>query len=153
MQSRRSSRNAVHENIVRMRGLTTTEGHRFFDAIHASQHIFLFRDNFRMDVAAFDASFELCQPFIVDTVRYQREVLAVALNWIGTAATCRSQEVFFDLTYSTVHKYIIRGVRAILLALNSSMKISTQIPPVFLYKHSYFHQALGAIDGTHFQVT
>ncbi|OWY98469.1 Nuclease HARBI1 [Phytophthora megakarya] len=152
MQSRRSSRNAAHENIVRVLGLTTANGQRFFDAIHASQNRFLFRDNFRMDVAAFDALFELCQPFIVDTVRSQREVLAVALNWIGTAATCRSQEVLFDLTYSTVHKYRIRSVRAILLALNSSMKIPTQIPPFFLYKHPYFHQALGAIDGTHFQV-
>ncbi|OWZ08193.1 hypothetical protein PHMEG_00019300 [Phytophthora megakarya] len=69
--SRRSSRNAAHENIVRVRGLTTTEGQGFFDAIHASQNIFLFRYNFRVDVAAFDALFELCQPFIVDTVRYQ----------------------------------------------------------------------------------
>ncbi|OWZ13801.1 hypothetical protein PHMEG_00012819 [Phytophthora megakarya] len=150
MQSRRSSWDAAHENIVRVRGLTTTEGQRFFDAIHASQNIFLFRDNFRMDVAAFDASFELCQPFIVDTVRYQREVLDVPLNWIGAAAACRSQEVLFDLTYSTMHKYRIRSVPAILLALNSLMKILTQIPLVFLCKHPYFHQALGAIDGTHF---
>ncbi|OWZ01091.1 hypothetical protein PHMEG_00027596 [Phytophthora megakarya] len=96
-----------------------------------------------MDVAAFDALFELCQPFIVDTVRSQRELLAVALNWIGTAATCRSQEALFDLTYSTVRKYRVRGVRAILLALNSSMKIPTQIPPFCLCKHPYFHQALG----------
>ncbi|EEY60169.1 uncharacterized protein PITG_12493 [Phytophthora infestans T30-4] len=78
--------------MVRVLGLMTADGQRLFDAIHSSRNFFLFRDHFRMDVAAFDALFEICQPFIVDTVRNQREVLAVALHWIRTASTCRMQE-------------------------------------------------------------
>ncbi|KAF4046588.1 hypothetical protein GN244_ATG00978 [Phytophthora infestans] len=69
VQNHRLSRRAAHENMVRVLGLMTADGQRFFDAIHPSRNIFLFRDHFRMDVAAFDALFELCQPFIVDTVR------------------------------------------------------------------------------------
>ncbi|KAF4144374.1 DDE superfamily endonuclease [Phytophthora infestans] len=152
VQNHRLSRRAAHENMVRVLGLMTADGQRFFDAIHSSRNSFLFRDHFRMDVAAFDALFELCQPFIVDTVRNQREVLAVALHWIGAASTCRMQEVLFDLTFSTIHKYRIRGIRAILRAINSSMEIPKQVPSFFWLKHPYYHQALGAIDGTHFQV-
>ncbi|KAF4146255.1 hypothetical protein GN958_ATG04568 [Phytophthora infestans] len=58
--------------MVRVLGLMTADGQRLFDAIHSSRNSFLFRDHFRMDVAAFDALFEICQPFIVDTVRNQR---------------------------------------------------------------------------------
>ncbi|POM74325.1 DNA polymerase IV [Phytophthora palmivora] len=82
-----------HEKSVRLLGLTTSDGQRFFEAIHASPNTKLFRDNFRMDAQAFDALFERCKPFISDTVRDQRELLAVALIWIGTGATCRAQEL------------------------------------------------------------
>ncbi|POM67422.1 Pol protein, partial [Phytophthora palmivora] len=76
-----------HEKAVRLLGLTTSDDQRFFEPIHASPNTMLFGDNFRMDAQAFDALFKRCKPFISDTVRDQRELLAVTLSWIGTAAT------------------------------------------------------------------
>lgn len=93
----RETRKQAHEKVVRKLGLTTKDGERFFEAIHASSNGFVFRDNFRMDVEAFDALFELCQPHIDTAVNIPQDVLAVALHWIGTASTCRGQEVLFDL--------------------------------------------------------
>ncbi|KAG2947517.1 hypothetical protein PC117_g6757 [Phytophthora cactorum] len=42
---------------------------RFFQAIHGRQNRYLFRDHIPMDVDAFDQLFELCKPFISDTVQ------------------------------------------------------------------------------------
>ncbi|KAG6967567.1 hypothetical protein JG688_00006260 [Phytophthora aleatoria] len=51
-----------------------------------------------MDAEAFDALYNMCRPHIRSSLQHPREVLAaVALNQIGTAATCRGQEVFFGL--------------------------------------------------------
>lgn len=57
----RPSRHDEHENALRLLGLTTRDGQRFFQAIHQSQNRRLFRDHFRMDVDAFDELFELCK--------------------------------------------------------------------------------------------
>lgn len=73
------------EAAVRLLGLTTAGGQKFFEAIHASQNRRLFRDHFRIDAGAFDELFVRCRPFIRDTVRDQRDVPAVALHWIGNA--------------------------------------------------------------------
>ncbi|KAG7377380.1 hypothetical protein PHYPSEUDO_011750 [Phytophthora pseudosyringae] len=89
----RESRKEAHDKVVRKLQLTTKDGDRFFEVIHASPNRFLYRDNFRMDSETFDPLFELYQDHIDKSVRDRREVLAVALNWIGTAATCRAQEV------------------------------------------------------------
>eukprot|EP00644_Phytophthora_capsici_P018498 jgi/Phyca11/130751/e_gw1.97.108.1 len=87
-----SRRRLEHEKTVRLLGLSTADGLRFFEAIHASNNRRLFRDHFRMDVTAFDELFKRCRPYIRDTVRNQQEVLAVAFHWIGNAEFCRSQE-------------------------------------------------------------
>ncbi|OWZ18665.1 Nuclease HARBI1 [Phytophthora megakarya] len=145
----RVSRQEEHERAVRLLGLTTTSGQRFFEAIHAYSNGKLFHDSFRMSAQAFDELFKLCQPCISGSVRGQCELLGVALNWIGTAATCRAQEVLFDLSYSTVPKYITRGVKAIVQALNERLAITTAVLESFSSTHPYFDQALGAIDGTH----
>ncbi|ETI30267.1 hypothetical protein F442_02090 [Phytophthora nicotianae P10297] len=97
---RQQSRKDKHEQVMRLLGLTTVTGQRFFDAIFESQNRSLFRDYFRMDQEAFGALFQACQSHIRSSLGSQREVLAVALNWLETAATCRSQEVLFDLAFS-----------------------------------------------------
>ncbi|KAF1783023.1 hypothetical protein JG687_00001723 [Phytophthora cactorum] len=105
-----------------------------------------------MDSDAFGALFDRCKPFITDTGRDQREVLAIALHWIGTAAMCRSQEVLLDLAYSTVHKYRMRGIRAIVQALHDTMVIPSTVPDFFATKDAYSDQAIGAIDGVTFEL-
>ncbi|KAF1793972.1 hypothetical protein PC129_g380 [Phytophthora cactorum] len=64
-----TSRRQEHTKVRRLLGLTTSDGQRFFQAIHGRQNRYLFRDHIPMDVDAFDQLFELCKPFISDTVQ------------------------------------------------------------------------------------
>ncbi|KAF4041946.1 hypothetical protein GN244_ATG05770 [Phytophthora infestans] len=80
-----------------------------------------------MDAQVFDALFARCKVHIRSSLNHQREVLAIALHWIGTASTCRSQEVIFDLAYWTVHGYRIHGVYAIVEALHTTSLVSSDL--------------------------
>ncbi|OWZ11570.1 hypothetical protein PHMEG_00015390 [Phytophthora megakarya] len=135
------SRRQKHEQVVRLLGLTTLSGQRFFEAIFNSQNKTLFRD-----------LFQAYQPHIRHSLSDQRDVLAVVLHWIGTAATCRSQEVLIDLAYSTVHQYCIHGAFAIVRGQDHLISIPTAVPNEFKQRHPYFDQAPCAIDGTHFNI-
>jgi hypothetical protein len=129
------------------------EEDRFFAQIYANGHPSVFRENFRLDKDHFDRLLELCEPHIDDAVRSKRELLAVTLHWLGTGSVVRQQETKFQLAYSTCREYRIQGIAAITAALAHTIRIPTQVPPVFAQKFPHFDQALGAIDGTHIEVT
>lgn len=142
----RETRAEAHLKVVRKLGLSTSDGRHFFDAIHASANRFLFRDHFRLDVEAFDALFEQCREHITLSVKDPREILAVTLNWIGAAATCRTQEVLFNLAYSTIHRYRLHGVYAIVNSLQDVIAMPVGVPDDFKQRNPYFDQALCAIE-------
>eukprot|EP00644_Phytophthora_capsici_P007053 jgi/Phyca11/112690/e_gw1.22.606.1 len=65
---------------------------RFFEATYASSNAYLFRDHFRMDKEAFDKLFDDCDCYISAKIKYRKEVVAVTLDWLGRASSCRDQE-------------------------------------------------------------
>lgn len=129
------------------------EQDRFFAQIYANGHPSVFRENFRLDKGHFDRLLELCAPHIDDAVRSKRELVAVTLHWLGTGSVVRQQETKFQLAYSTCREYRVQGIAAITAALAHTIRIPTQVPPEFAQKFPHFDQALGAIDGTHIEVT
>jgi hypothetical protein len=76
----------------------------------------------------------------------------VTLDWLGSASTCRKQETTFDMAYSTIHSYRMWGLKAIILALHSLIKLPAKVPKKFKHRYPYFDQALCAIDGAHFPI-
>ncbi|KAF4143324.1 DDE superfamily endonuclease [Phytophthora infestans] len=144
---------APADKIPRLLGMTSDNGERPFEAIYNSRNRSLFRDHFRMSRSSFDVLFDRCARFFPETIRDQREALGVTLDWLGSALACRKQQICFDLSYSTVHKYRMLGLTAILRGLGDLMVLPTRVPSKFKTKFPYFDQAIFAIDGAHFPIT
>ncbi|OWZ23792.1 hypothetical protein PHMEG_0001247 [Phytophthora megakarya] len=105
-----------------------------------------------MEKQVYDLLYDACEAFIPLKIAYRREVLAVTLDWLGRAATCRDQETKFTLVYSTVHCYRRVGLYAIIQALAGSIQMPTKVPAEFVSVFPYFDRALAAIDGVHVPV-
>ncbi|KAE9229268.1 hypothetical protein PF005_g3943 [Phytophthora fragariae] len=132
--------------------LLNGEGKRFFERIYSSSNPSLFRDHFRMDKELYDILFEACDRFISRKIKYRREVIAVTLDWLGRAATCRDQETKFEMAFSTVHRYRRAGLYAILRGLAGIIDLPSAVPAEFVHKFPYFDQAVVAIGGVHVPV-
>ncbi|KAE9075851.1 hypothetical protein PF006_g28247, partial [Phytophthora fragariae] len=90
--------------------------------------------------------------FISRKIKYRREVIAVTLDWLGRAGTCRDQETKFEMAFSTVHRYRRAGLYAILRGLAGIIDLPSAVPEEFVQKFPYFDQAVVAIDGVHVPV-
>jgi hypothetical protein len=119
--------------VPRLLGLRNPGSERYFDAIYASDNGRVFRDSFRMSRHTFDLLFERCLPHLPHGVRDARKVLAVTLDWFGSASVCRKQETTFGISYSTVHSYRMWSMKAIILALYSLIRMPTHVPASFIY--------------------
>ncbi|OWZ18830.1 hypothetical protein PHMEG_0007016 [Phytophthora megakarya] len=85
-----------------------------------------------MEKQVYDLLYDACEAFILLKIAYRREMLAVTLDWLGRAATCRGQETKFTLAYSTVHCYRRVGLYAIIQALAGSIQMATNVPAGFV---------------------
>ena len=102
-----------------------------------------------MDKQAFDDLYEVCKPYLSSKIKYHEEVLAVTLDWLGRAASCRDQETKFRMAFSTVHRYRRVGLYAIIRALSNNVSVPRAVPVSFAEVFLYFDQAVAAIDGVH----
>ncbi|KAG7386525.1 hypothetical protein PHYPSEUDO_015535 [Phytophthora pseudosyringae] len=138
--------------LIPVQRLLDSGSKRFFDRIYSSTNPFLFREHCRMDKALYDILFDACEDYIPRKIKYRREVVAVTLDWLGRAATCRDQETKFEMALSTVHRYRRVGLYAILRGLAGIIGFPSSVPTEFVQKFPYFDQDVGAIDGVHVPV-
>ncbi|KAH9120555.1 hypothetical protein AeMF1_007336 [Aphanomyces euteiches] len=119
-------------------------------------------DNFRLPRVAIDLLVDVCRPFI--PVRMETKcVLLVTLQYLATGSTVRLQEQLFQRqSFSQISIYRRIGIRAIIQALckhefygidpHEKDRMATS-SLAFARKHPLLSKCLGAIDGTHIQIT
>ncbi|KAF4032099.1 DDE superfamily endonuclease [Phytophthora infestans] len=87
---------------------TLAEAERPLNQNNCNRH-----DACRINRPVFDSLLPVCAPYITETVRSQRELLGVTLDWMATGLSARAQENTFKIAYSTCHKYRLLALYAI----------------------------------------
>ncbi|KAJ0392159.1 hypothetical protein P43SY_011317 [Pythium insidiosum] len=85
-------------------------------------------------------------------LRDRKKSLGATLDWLCSAPSCHKQELNFDISFSTVHKYRMAGIKAVVRALQD-LKFPSKVSSSLKSKCPYFDKALCTIDGDHFPLT